>query len=220
MRRELILCLLGSFLIHGGFLWGGELFKKAKSAMSAKEADTSVEVMVMPPQEQDTPEVTPDTAHEVDLSDLAPPSQMDVASASVDSAFTQQIQPPPPPRINKGGIIAIPSGPPSSAIGKGLANVFDVANLDQRPEPRFQPNPKYPLNLKRAGITGSVVVQFIVDTAGDVRDAVAVRSTHREFETPAVEVIMKSKFRPGKKGNAVVNSRLEQEIEFSLKAEK
>jgi len=220
MRRELILCLLGSFLVHGGVLWGGELFKKAKSALGPKEADTSVEVMVMPPQEPDTPEVTPDSAHDVDLSDLAPPSQLDVASASVDSAFTQQIQPPPPPRINKGGIIAIPTGPSSASIGKGLANVFDVANLDQRPEPRFQPNPKYPLALKRAGITGSVTVQFIVDTAGDVRDATAVRSTHREFENPAIEVIMKSKFRPGKKGNAVVNSRLEQEIEFSLKAEK
>ena len=220
MRRELILCLLGSFLIHGGFIWGGELFKKAKSAMSAKEADTSVEVMVMPPQEPDTPEVTPETSHEVDLSDLAPPSQIDVASASVDSAFTQQIQPPPPPRINKGGIIAIPSGPPSSAIGKGLANVFDVANLDQRPEPRFQPNPKYPLALKRAGITGNAIVQFIVDTSGDVRDAVVIRSTHREFETPAIEAIMKSKFRPGKKGNAVVNARLEQPVEFTLSAEK
>ncbi|WP_395230691.1 hypothetical protein, partial [Escherichia coli] len=77
----------------------------------------------------------PDTAHVVDLSDLAPPSQMDVASASVDSAFTQQIQPPPPPRINKGGIIAIPTGPASATIGKGPKDVFDVANLDQRPEP-------------------------------------------------------------------------------------
>lgn len=219
MRRSLIISLIGSLLVHGGFLWGGELFGKAKEALAAKEEEAAVEVMVMPPQEEETPEVTPDTAHDVDLSDLAPPSQIDVASASVDSSFTQQIQPPPPPRINKGGIIAIPTGPSSANIGKGLANVFDVANLDQRPEPRFQPNPKYPLALKRAGITGSAVIQFIVDTAGDVRDAVAVRSTHREFESPAIEVIMKSKFRPGKKGNAVVNSRLEQEIEFSLKAE-
>lgn len=220
MRRELIFCLIGSSLIHGGFLWGGELFGKAKATLAHKEEETSVEVMVMPPQEQEVQEVTPDSTAEVDLSDLVPPSQMDVASASVDSSFTQQIQPPPPPRINKGGIISIPTGPATATIGKGLANVFDVANLDQRPEARFQPPPKFPLALKRAGITGSVIVQFIVDTNGDVRDAVAVRSTHREFESPAIETIMKSKFRPGKKGNAVVNSRLEQEIEFSLKAEK
>jgi periplasmic protein TonB len=219
MRRQLIICLIASLLVHVGVLWGGEFLAKAKEIVAAQEEETTVEVMVMPPQEPDTPEVTPDAAAEVDLSDLVPPSQIDVASASVDSAFTQQIQPPPPPRINKGGIIAIPTGPSTANIGKDLANVFDVANLDQRPEPRFQPNPKYPMSLKRAGITGSVVVRFIVDTAGDVRDATAIRSTHREFETPAIEVVMKSKFRPGKKGNAVVNSRLEQEIEFSLRAE-
>jgi protein TonB len=220
MNRQLILSLLGSLLIHGAFLWGGELFAKAKESLAKKEEAPTVEVMVMPPQEPDTPEVTPDTAHETDISDLAPPSQMDVASASVDSAFTQQVQPPPPPRISKGGIVAIPTGPSSANIGKGLADVFDVSNLDQRPEPRFQPNPKYPLQLKRAGVQGSAVIQFIVDTAGDVRDAVAVRSTHREFESPAIETVMKSKFRPGKKGNAVVNTRMEQEVEFSLRAEK
>jgi len=220
MNRQLILSLLGSLLIHGGILWGGELFAKAKESIAKKEEAPTVEVMVMPPPEPETPEATPDTAHETDISDLAPPSQMDVASASVDSAFTQQVQPPPPPRISKGGIVAIPNGPSSANIGKGLANVFDVANLDQRPEPRFQPNPKYPMQLKRAGIQGSAVIQFIVDTAGDVRDAVAVRSTHREFETPAIETVMKSKFRPGKKGNAVVNTRMEQEVEFSLRAEK
>lgn len=219
MSRQLILSLLGSLLIHGGFLWGGELFKKAKDSLGKKEEAPTVEVMVMPPQEPDTPEATPETAHDTDISDLAPPSQMDVASASVDSAFTQQVQPPPPPRISKGGIVAIPTGPSSANIGKGLANVFDVANLDQRPEPRFQPVPKYPLSLKRAGITGNVIVQYIVDTNGDVRDAVAVHSTHREFETPAIEAIMKSKFRPGKKGNAVVNTRIEQEVPFILKAE-
>jgi protein TonB len=220
MNRQLILSLFGSLLIHGAFIWGGELFNKAKESLGKKEEAPTVEVMVMPPQEPDTPEATPETAHETDISDLAPPSQMDVASASVDSAFTQQVQPPPPPRISKGGIVAIPSGPSAANIGKGLANVIDVANLDQRPEPRFQPNPKYPLSLKRAGIQGSAVIQFIVDTAGDVHDAVAVRSTHREFETPAIETVMKSKFRPGKKGNAVVNTRMEQEVEFSLKAEK
>src|SRR4051812_5796148 len=144
MSRQLILSLLGSILIHGGFLWGGELFNKAKSSLAKKEEAPTVEVMVMPPQEPDTPEATPDTAHDTDISDLAPPSQMDVASASVDSAFTQQVQPPPPPRISK-GVMQIPTGPSAANIGKGLKDVFDVANLDQRPEPRFQPVPKYPL---------------------------------------------------------------------------
>lgn len=204
--------------LHGGFIWGGNLFEQVKS-VTKKADDPSLEVMVMPPPEVEPPDATPENSHPTDVSDLAPPSLTDVPSAAVDSMFTQQIQPPPPPRIGKGGAITIPNGPPSSAVGKGISNVFDVANLDQRPEPRFQPKPKYPMNLKRAGIIGSAVVQYIVDTSGEVRDAVIIRSTHREFENPALETILKSKFRPGKKGNAVVNTRMEQEISFTLKME-
>lgn len=220
MPIKIILSFIGSALLHVLLIWGGGLFDHAKELVAKKEEAPSMEVMVVPPQEPETPEATPEAAAETDLSDLAPPSQMDVPTASVDSGFAQQMQPPPPPRMAKGGVISIPTGPSTASIGKGISNVFDVANLDQRPEVRFQPRPKYPLDLKRAGIMGAVVIQFIVDISGEVRDATIVRSTHREFENPALETIIKSKFRPGKKGNAVVNTRMEQEIEFKLAAER
>jgi len=220
MRIEVILSIIGSILLHLGLIWGGSLFDTVKAHVKKEEPPPSMEVMALPPQEPDTPEVTPDTVKETDLSDLAPPSQMDLPSTSVDSMFTQQIQPPPPPRFNKGGTITIPNGPATAGVGKGISNVFDISNLDQRPETRFQPGPKYPFALKKAGIHGSATIQFIVDTNGDVRDAVPVKSTHREFETPAIEAVLKWKFRPGKKGNATVNTRMEAEIEFKLTAEK
>lgn len=219
MHRNLILSLLGSALLHFGLLWSGNLMDLTKPKPAKEEAPVSMEVMAMPEQETETPDAAPEAAHETDLSDLAPPSLADAPSASSDSFFSQQIQPPPPPRMGKGGVIAIPTGNPSGGVGKGVSQVFDVANLDQRPEARFQPRPKYPVALKRAGIMGSAVVQFVVDASGDVRDAVAVRSSHKEFERAAVEAVLKSKFRPGKKGNAVVNTRMEQEIEFKLSAE-
>ena len=220
MRTEVILSVLGSIIIHGGIVWGGSLLEGVKESIKKEEAAPQMEVMAMPPQEPDTPEVTPDTVKETDLSDLAPPSQMDVPSASVDSMFAQQVQPPPPPRFAKGGVITIPNGPASASVGKGISNVFDISNLDQRPEARFQAQPKFPLALKRAGITGFATIQFIVDTAGDVREPTAVKSSHREFEIPAIEAVQKWKFRPGKKGNAVVNTRMEADIEFKLLAEK
>lgn len=220
MRTEVILSIVGSVLIHGGLVWGGSLLDTVKAKVKKEEPPASMEVMAVPPQEPDTPDVTPDTVKETDLSDLAPPTQTDVPSAAVDSMFSQQIQPPPPPRFNKGSVITIPTGPATSSVGKGVAAVFDIANLDQRPEVRFQAGPKFPIALKRAGINGSATVQFIVDASGDVRDAVAVKSTHREFENPAIEAVLKWKFRPGKKGNAVVNTRMEAEIEFKLAADK
>ena len=220
MRSQVILGLLGSILIHGGLIWGGSLMEKVKAKVKKEEPPPAMEVMAVPPQEPDTPDVTPDTVKDTDLSDLAPPSQMDVPFASVDNMFAQQIQPPPPPRFSKGGVITIPTGPSSASVGKGIGNVFDISNLDQRPEARFQPSPKFPTTLKKANIMGSATIQFIVDTAGDVRDPVPVKSTHREFETPAIEAVLKWKFRPGKKGSSVVNTRMEAEIEFKLAMDK
>lgn len=219
MRSEVILSIIGSILIHGGLVWGGSLLEGVKEVVKKEEPPPSMEVMALPPEEPDTPEVTPDTVKETDLSDLAPPSLMDVPSASVDNMFAQQMQPPPPPRFSKGGVINIPIGPSSASVGKGIGNVFDISNLDQRPEPRFQASPKHPIALKKARITGFATIQFIVDAAGDVRDPVAVKSSHREFENPAVEAVLKWKFRPGKKGNVAVNTRMEAEIEFKLAAE-
>lgn len=215
MNRELILSIIGSVLIHVGFLWGGSLFDKAKQAVKKEEAPPTMQMEIAPPPEPETPEVTPEAAHETDISDLAPPTQTDVPSTAVNAAFTQQIQPPPPPRFNKGGTITIPTGP-SAPVGSNVKQVFDINNLDQKPDVRFQAAPRYPMALKRAGITGSVTIQFICDIQGEVREPKVISSTHREFEAPAIEALMKWKFKPGKKGNQTVNTRMEEEIEFAL----
>ncbi len=222
MRRNLILGLLGSTAIHGGMVWGGSLFESHAAPPPIEEAVPVMEVMAMPPIEPDPVETVPDaTDAATDISDLAPPSLADTPSAAVDAVFVQQVQPPPPPGLSKpSGTITIPTGRPATAgIGSGIGNVFDLANLDQRPEPRFQAPPKYPIALKRSGIRGSVVIQFIVDTQGNVREARAITSTHREFEVPAIEAVSRWKFRPGKKGSAAVNTRMEVPIEFKLSQE-
>lgn len=219
MRRNFIISMVGSAALHVGLIWGGELFHTVEAAVKKEEEAPTMEVMAMPPQEEEQPEQKPEAAAETDISDLAPPSQMDTPSASVDAAFSQQIQPPPPPKFAKGNVINIPTVADRNNVGKGVSNVFDIQNLDQKPEVRFQQKAKYPTALKRAGITGSATIQFIVDQNGDVRDVVAVKSTHREFENPAAEAVSKWKFRPGKKGNAAVSTRMEVEYAFTLAAE-
>src|SRR5688500_10923552 len=42
--------------------------------------------------------------------------------------------------------------------------IFDISALDQTPVARFQARPQYPFEMRRAGIGGEVVVDFLVDT--------------------------------------------------------
>ncbi len=70
--------------------------------------------------------------------------------------------------------------------------------------------------MKRNGIAGEVLVEFIVDANGTVRDAHAVRSSQREFEASAVRAVSKWTFRPGQKGGRNVATRMQVPIVFSL----
>ena len=64
-------------------------------------------------------------------------------------------------------------------------------------------------------INGSVVVEFIISTDGDVIDTRVVKSSHREFEMPALQAVQKWKFKPGRRRGQVVNVRASQLLEFN-----
>lgn len=70
--------------------------------------------------------------------------------------------------------------------------------------------------MRAAGIAGQVLVDFVVDANGDVLRAVAVRSTRREFEDPAVAAVSKWKFAAGRKGGVEVATRMQVPMVFNL----
>jgi protein TonB len=70
--------------------------------------------------------------------------------------------------------------------------------------------------MRRAGISGEVVVDFIVDTNGEVRNAYAAHSSQREFEAAAVQAVSKWKFRPGRKNGHAVFTHMQVPIVFTL----
>ena len=218
MRRDLIIGILVSVLIHGGLGWGGQLFS-GKKKEAKKEAPPTVELVEMPKIEPDEPE--PDTSDAPpDPTVIAPPSMMDVPGVIQIDSFVQQVQPPPPPSLGKPiGALTIPSQHVGSGVGKGLGNIFDLKNLDQVPVAKFQSKPVYPFEMRRAGITGEVTVGFLVDSNGDVQQAYVINSTQREFEAAAVQAVSKWKFKPGRKGGKAVTTRMLQPISFSLSAE-
>jgi protein TonB len=97
-----------------------------------------------------------------------------------------------------------------------MTEVFDLKNLDQQPVARMRQQPVYPFEMKRQGIGAEVVVEFICDNAGEVRDARVVKSDNHAFDAAALEAIYKWKFRPGKKGGRAVNARMQLPFQFSI----
>ena len=102
------------------------------------------------------------------------------------------------------------------ATDQTSANAYELSQLDQIPVARYQARPVYPFELSRAGVTGEATVGFIVDSAGNVRNAYAVKSTHAEFGAAAVEAVNKWKFRAGERGGKAVNTRMQVPIVFAL----
>lgn len=220
IRKGLIYGLAGSFAIHGGLAISGHFLGGGHEHAAPKEEIPTIELAPIPQLDPEPPDVveTGDNAPSSEPADLAPPMQADTPSVAMDSPFVQQIQPPPPPGVNRPtGVMTIPAGRPATGGGGGgIGKIFDLASLDQKPVPTFQAPANFPMELKRAKVSGSVTVQFIIDSEGNPRDAIVVKSSHREFEPEALKAILKSKFRPGKKGGTAVSTRMEQTRVFTV----
>jgi len=219
MSRDIIIGIIASVLLHGGFLLGFNHKPAPKAAVI--EAKEEIIQMEMPPIEPEKEEEVQELTDEEPVQNqLAPPSLVDMPSVVPVNAFTQPLQPPPPPGIEAvKGSVTIPVTKPGATLGKGMKDLFDVANLDQPPVLRVPVNPNYPFEMRRAGISGQVTVEFIVDSNGNVVAVQVVNSSQREFELPAVQAVQKWKFKPGRKGGRAVNTRVQQVITFNLNNE-
>ena len=219
MNKDLIIGLVVSLTIHLIALnpFAGKMAPPKRLA-PPKEVAVQFE---MPPLEEDKEDKVEDLNDEPVENQLAPPSLVDLPTVVPITAFTQPLTPPPPPGLQASkGAINIPVTKPGANFGKGIKDLFDINNLDQRPVARVQPGPQYPYEMSRAGISGEVVVEFIINSNGDVIDTRIVRSSHREFEVPAMQAVQKWKFKAGRKGGRPVNVRASQLIEFNLEDSK
>jgi TonB family protein len=81
-----------------------------------------------------------------------------------------------------------------------------------------QPTPRYPPAMLAVGVSGRVVLEFIVDTMGTVEppSIVVVESSHQAFEEPARESVLRAIFVPAQLGNLSVRQRSRQPINFVL----
>lgn len=213
MHRDLIIGIVVSLALHSSIYFFSQKNAPPKRIAPPKEDVVQFE---MPPLEEDKVDKVEELNDEKIENIMAPPSLVDVPSIVPVDAFVQQLAPPPPPGLTLSkGAITIPVNKPGANFGRGISNLFNIGDLDQQPIARVRQAPSYPYDMRRAGINGSVVVEFIINTDGDVIQTQVIKSSHREFEMPALQAVQKWKFKPGRKGGRVVNVRASQLLEFN-----
>jgi TonB family protein len=78
---------------------------------------------------------------------------------------------------------------------------------------------EYPLSLRRTGNQGEVDVDFVVDEQGNVTKPKATKSSHPDFEAPAIAWVSKWKFSPGTIRGKPVKTSMRQPITFKISEE-
>lgn len=76
--------------------------------------------------------------------------------------------------------------------------------------------PDYPFILRRQDISGSALVECVVDTEGKVHQARAIKATRSEFGDAAAACIVKWKYLPGSLEGVPVNVRIRVPFQFTL----
>ncbi|HEY0969281.1 MAG TPA: energy transducer TonB [Opitutaceae bacterium] len=100
------------------------------------------------------------------------------------------------------------------AFGFDDSALFDVDQLDRAPMVRYQSKPEYPPDLRRRGIGGEVIVEFIVDERGIARRVKAVSAPHTALAEAAENAVGQWTFFPGMKAGRAVATRLAVPVMF------
>lgn len=209
-----------SLIIHGAVIFGAvKATQGAAEEIKQRVIDTTL-VFLKPP--EPTPPPPP------------PPPQDVVVSANPPPKGFQTIVPPdiipkdiPPVDLNtkpfdpkdfsgkgvEGGIAAGIEG------GTGpveLGQVFQSSQLDDPAQRISGPDPRFPPVMASAGISGSVDLEYIVDTTGhaEPNSIKVIAKTHEAFVEPAKETILKSVYRPARYKGEPVRQQVRQRISF------
>jgi protein TonB len=95
-------------------------------------------------------------------------------------------------------------------------DVFDVTELEKRPEAVSQVSPAYPAELRKARIEGVVTLIFVLDETGRVEEPRVETSSRPEFEKPALDAIRKWRFSPGMKEGQPVRTYIRLPMRFRV----
>ncbi len=118
------------------------------------------------------------------------------------------------------GVKAVRINNPGTAgtIADAREEVHSTSTVDELPRAMSVPPIRYPSTLRRARVEGHVIIQFVVDRDGRVEaNSISVlESSNSAFETPAIEVVRRTVFQPGRVAGRAVAVLVQQKIQFAL----
>lgn len=172
---------------------------------------------------------------EINSIDVAPPAPPPPVEEPPPPPEPEQEEPPPeldtpPPPVSLEALeMSLNPGTGSSLAGDftlpgfsvnqkelGGLDIFDIGDVDEKPQAQKQAQPSYPSAARRSGKEGFVVAEFIIDATGATTDIKIQQSSDPIFNEPTIEAIRRWRFTPGKKGNQVVKTRTRVKVPFQL----
>jgi TonB family protein len=115
---------------------------------------------------------------------------------------------------NAGSAIGI--GPPTWLEGPATSGAWAAAEVDEPVRVLTAGHLVYPPVLERAGITGIVMLEFVVDTLGVVEASTmhVVSATQEGFRAAAVEAVLATTFSPARVRGTAVRQLVRQQLRF------
>ena len=136
--------------------------------------------------------------------------------------------PPPPITLEQldmalnpgtGGSLAGDFALPSFDVNQkdlGGLEIFDIGDLENKPQPKRQGSPRYPASARRRGLEGFALAEFIIDENGNVTSVEIKQSSDPVFDQPTIEAIRDWKFTPGEKDGRAVKTRTRVRIPYNI----
>lgn len=224
-RRPIVTAALISAGAHAAFLFGFVKDPPPPVVLAAvKEPEEKPTEIPEPPKVYELPRNalanSSASTNEPDLATRPNPSTharlRELPSVLDPSRVTTDFRPDTGQKINPGSpTVGIPPSDYWGGRGPG-PGLYEIKDLDKRPDPVAQVAPEYPFLAKSQGIEGVVVVRFIVTATGKVESAMVISSPHPLMSEAALKAVKLWTFRAGMKSGIKVATRMEIPLTFRL----
>jgi periplasmic protein TonB len=110
------------------------------------------------------------------------------------------------------------SGRPADGLGPAPA-VLTMTEVDVLPQPIGGLVPYYPEALRRTGVSGQVLLEYVIGSSGwvDSSSVQVLRSSHPAFSDAAREALRGMHFRPARRSGRPVMVLVRQAIRFEIR---